>query len=698
MIKFQKIFFICLFSYILSLTVTKIEPTTVTLGEEVTFTLTVEDYDSSSSIYLGDIYYKNQIYMSCTSQSETSLTCSSMIYLLNQRYLNNLSKSLYVNGEKTDFTVSVNIPSSIKLINFEKNNYYYTYGVSSFRFEVNYNELYNSSVSIKFGDVSITKCEPELGSINFMNCYCEFPESSNGKTLVLTFNNQNTEYSIEIKTPNEFSNIDYLYEDVYYSSSSAQFLYFYVDSSYKMNEHSIVLVSDSSTNPNITLTNCSYYYEGIRYAKCSGTLNKVGAYYVFVDNENKSQKIFVYPEPIAIPAVYDILPYRVLVSPTETIFTLRFEIVVNLEKTVLTLVDKYISDSKIELKKCSKIEGINNQITCSANVTNSGLYLVHLDGVRDDEDVLIYSSFLTKSLYIVPNLIKFESATASKNIEIYFDSINDISSKIITLKGNNNNIAILELDQLYTLSANYYATFPAPDTYYVYINDVKQNASITVTNEILTSKAISIFPNTIAIRQQIRFFTLTVDSNTGIELADINLFCIADSLDKTKAICSNIYNTEGEFFVNVNGVEFNNVKITVKKTPYLYNYTPLSIFSSSISQTITFNFKEDVSNYVNKASFYGNETIQTTCQALSKYSLSCSAVFNKVGNYYFTIDDAFNDVVIYVTDNTKENNQSSSNEEKNNEDPSNQINDDNNSNYFCNIKIISMFLIVILII
>ena len=53
--KFQRTFILCcLFSYAFSLKVTKIEPTTVTYGENVDFTLTVQDYDPSKdySFYL----------------------------------------------------------------------------------------------------------------------------------------------------------------------------------------------------------------------------------------------------------------------------------------------------------------------------------------------------------------------------------------------------------------------------------------------------------------------------------------------------------------------------------------------------------------------------------------------------------------------------------------------------------------------
>ena len=49
--KFQKIILLCcLFSYAFSMKITNIEPKTVTLGEEnVNFTLTVQDYDSTKS-------------------------------------------------------------------------------------------------------------------------------------------------------------------------------------------------------------------------------------------------------------------------------------------------------------------------------------------------------------------------------------------------------------------------------------------------------------------------------------------------------------------------------------------------------------------------------------------------------------------------------------------------------------------------
>ena len=58
------IFFICIFSYIFSTNVINIEPKTVILGENVEFTLTVEDYNSYYDYFkLGDENDNSQIYI-----------------------------------------------------------------------------------------------------------------------------------------------------------------------------------------------------------------------------------------------------------------------------------------------------------------------------------------------------------------------------------------------------------------------------------------------------------------------------------------------------------------------------------------------------------------------------------------------------------------------------------------------------------
>jgi hypothetical protein len=53
----------------------------------------------------------------------------------------------------------------------------------------------------------------------------------------------------------------------------------------------------------------------------------------------------------------------------------------------------------------------------------------------------------------------------------------NFSSKKIALKGNNNE-ATLKISEKFSTSVEYKATFPDVDTYYVYIDDVKQDANI----------------------------------------------------------------------------------------------------------------------------------------------------------------------------------------------------------------------------
>ena len=98
----------------------------------------------------------------------------------------------------------------------------------------------------------------EENSISSLNCYYEFPENLNGKTLKLKFGNDDTNYSITIKSPKEFSSIDELNIKEYYINSYEQDVYFRVDSAYKMDDHKFILVPEISTNENITLSKCIY--------------------------------------------------------------------------------------------------------------------------------------------------------------------------------------------------------------------------------------------------------------------------------------------------------------------------------------------------------------------------------------------------------------------------------------------------------
>jgi len=652
--KIQKIIFFISLSCIFSMKVTKIEPKTVNLGEVVIFTLTVQNYDSSNYFYIGDDLGRSQLF--CGQLNGNTLNCQSTIRFYNKDSLSNLNKNLYVNNENTGLTVKINRPQTLKLIGFNSGNVY-SYGVSKLYFDVNYNDLYNSNVKIQFGDVQLSECEKSQSSYYQIKCQYAFPESYGGKTLALTFNGQTTSYSISIKTPSVFSTIEYNERDEYYSSSSSQYVYFYVDSSYKMNDNKIVLVSETSDNSNITLTGCTYDEDGIHYAKCSGVLDKNDAYYVYVNNKKTDLKVFVYPLPTAITSVDDIDPSQTLVSTSVT-FTLEVSYVVNLDKAVFTLVDKFNEDNKYTLSKCAKVD--NYEITCVGSITNPGYYYVYLNGVNQYEYVEVYSQSISKSLQIEPSIIKFNSSS-SKSIKVYFDSKNGLSKKSIALKGSSSN-AVLEFgDYDSYLIERYYVTFPAADTYYVYIDNVKQDSSyIKVTTESITSKVNSISPTTVSFKKDLTF-TLTVDTNLGIEDIDFYLInknnendyylnCKADSDDSTKAICSSYDLDEGSYYVKMDETKFENVVVNAKNVPILNSYSPISIDPSSKKQKINLNFKNVTTDYVSKITFTGNKNIDVSCSSISKYSLSCSGSFKDEDEYYMAIDGANTGSMIKVTD------------------------------------------------
>ena len=279
----KKILFICTFSYIFSIKVTNIEPTNVILGENVEFALTVEDYTSDHNhFHLGDDNDNNKIYIYCLSNNDYILICKANITFFYEKYSNNLTKNLYVNNIRTDLTITINLPSSLKILEMDRNSNksYYAYGITNFYFKVNYNKLYNSSVSIKFGDISIN-CKISNDYIHNLNCFHEFPESYGNKTLDLTINNQTTGYSITLKIYPEFSLI-YTIEEKLYTNSKEQLIYIGIDSSKNFEKHSIVLVPQNPNNKNITLSSCKFendsiYYEYYNtfneYGNCSAVLN-----------------------------------------------------------------------------------------------------------------------------------------------------------------------------------------------------------------------------------------------------------------------------------------------------------------------------------------------------------------------------------------------------------------------------------------
>ena len=84
----------------------------MTLGEErVNFTLTVQDYDSTKSyrFYLANDGDKSKIdlYFSTSSGSSTTLKYTADIRLYDKEDLNNLTKTLFLDGENTNLAVTI---------------------------------------------------------------------------------------------------------------------------------------------------------------------------------------------------------------------------------------------------------------------------------------------------------------------------------------------------------------------------------------------------------------------------------------------------------------------------------------------------------------------------------------------------------------------------------------------------------------
>ena len=109
------IFFVCFYSYIFSFKVTKIETPNATLGEDATFILTVEDYNLSNyyDFTLGDYYDNSLILMDCEPINDTSLKCDANLNINDLQNLKNLTKTLYINGNRTDLTVTINKPCKL---------------------------------------------------------------------------------------------------------------------------------------------------------------------------------------------------------------------------------------------------------------------------------------------------------------------------------------------------------------------------------------------------------------------------------------------------------------------------------------------------------------------------------------------------------------------------------------------------------
>ena len=182
-----------------------------------------------------------------------------------------------------------------------------------------------------------------------------------------------------------------------------------------MSGHKIVLVHETnknldSINSNITLT-CPKYSEGNK-AYCDGIIDKIGVYYIFVDDKNTTHKIIVYPIPSEI--LDGNLHYS---SDTNFILFIAHNIKY---RNVFTLINEFNNNNNVYLN-CEIIHyspGIGTEeYNCTANLNNAGRYYLYSNGVKQKIYIDIMNLYLTKAFYI--KLILF-FLTQKAYILVYF--------------------------------------------------------------------------------------------------------------------------------------------------------------------------------------------------------------------------------------------------------------------------------------
>ena len=685
---------ISLFLYIFSIKITKIEPSKLPIGNNqgIEITLTYEGEYESETFYIGDQVNMYLIAFYSCSHSESTITCTCYTHLIDKENLDFPIKYLYVNDKPTDITVELVKPEAIKFIS-TVDSYgftYYTYGNSRINLDFNLNTLFNSSIVVKHGDVQITNCEIDKTSINRVICYHQFTQT--GTNIQLKINDEFATY-YSIAAPAEFTEITNA-QEIYYMSSTAQKLYFEVDSCYKIEDHSIVLVPSQSTNQNITLTSCTFGKDSIKDATCSGVLNANDIYDVYVDNTNTNLKIKVYQAPTSINKVNGIEPKYVFMSSESTSFTLKVDYVANLDKTEFSLISRFNSNNTFKLSNCKQVTDSTTEITCAGTPPAEGEYFLTVDGVYfRNIFIRVFSKTLSKAIGITPNQGIVGKAKTSWLIKIAFDSPNAVFTKKVELKGTSD--ATLKISEYHDrMSFEYHASFPAADTYYVYLDGVKQeNAYITIyDNEI---KIFSLTPNVVS-AVQTHTFNAELSNNKGVSIVHFDLYnskfiltnlkCEPSSSDEKTAFCTAYKLGEEEYNLHYSNATATNIKVSSKKMINIYNHFPISISSSSNAQDIVFNFNENIDSIVSKITFVNETSISPTCSKLSNYAIKCSAVFDYGGYFYVYIDGVKDENFVFVKgdkkgqDNTGGNNNSNGGNNNSNGGNNNSNGGNNNSN------------------
>lgn len=655
--KFFFIIFFNLFSNILTILLQEIEPKEITLGEKKSFALNVSKLGSNEinfSFDLKDIYNNKIFYLNCHTVSNILLNCDEIEILINEhkQVLLYPELSLYNGDEKTNLSVKILEPKEFNVLR-SNNDTLYNYGISIIEFVVNYNKKYNSSYIFTLGNNFINNCSINEDNVNLLVCYHEIQTSKENINLKL---NEYDYISFDIKSPEEkFSKIEKMEKSTYFINEFEQDVYFIVDSSYKMSESKIALISESSEK--INLSNCIYYSFDLKHAKCTGYLNRINNYEVYVNDSKSGKKISVLKTPNFISKIEQINPNKIALDEKAK-FILDVDYVVNINNAIITLENEYFTfEETVNLKDCVKIEDSNNQIECVGNVTNAGLYYVYLNGINQKQTVIAYSSTLTKALKIEPEIIRFTS-TQIENFLIIFDSIENIYDTNFTLRPFDKHedsfpVELTLVNRSCYIKANFQAVFYSEGIYFLFLNETKQEfVSVYVTRNNFTSKILEISPVSIA-SSFCGFFRLKVDNNTGISVVKIYmkntnsnekiyLKCKEDLLNWDYAQCEFEDKLKiGFYSIFLNGSVQENLSVNSRDMPELLYFFPMSILPSSSKQNISLVFNEDVVDYKMKINFVDeNNNVKASCDEVDvNYIVNCSAAFEKEGNYYIFVDD-----------------------------------------------------------
>ena len=650
-----------------SIKINSINPTTATQGKHETFLISITKADSENiqdkTFYIGDEYHR-PIKLTCDpyNQQDESITCNSLINFQYSFYLSYFSKKLYYEGKETGFIISIVLPNNLQLIGADED--IYTGETYKIRLSVNLNTLYNSNYIFRIGDNYLNNCSISTENINDIYCIYSYISGSGNEKVYL--NNIETNIKCNIVS-SSFSNM-HIIKYNYFINSNFINLYFKGDSVNNLNFNSIHL---NSSNNEIFYGTCSSVDNNYTYSMCKFNLTKSDVYNIYINNNNdiNDNNIVIYPELKSTNKIYDINPKEALISFYDVIFTIEIDYFDENNSIAITLVN-INNKIKIYLKKCGleKKKDNINIITCGASILETGTYEIFLNGISQNLFVNVFSTLLLNAYYIKPNLIRLKSNLRS--IEIYFDSIVNLTSTKIELKPskNENLNAYLNYDFFGENYVNFEAKFYAADTYFLYINGKKQMANITVFDKNFFSKVIDINPKNVIVNKNITFF-LTVDTNFGI--SDINLKfirdnnantidlnCEANSSDITKAICVGFFKYDGNYILNYENSKNFSFQIDVVKNEHnLIGFMPVFFLPFS-EQSIYLYFDTDIYYSRNKISLrdVNNNIIILSCNIFnSNHALICSFTSEFEGIFYIHVGNVNYGDFVNINENDNKN-------------------------------------------